>query len=445
LSRIALAAGVAALALAPPLALAAAEDPLVADEWWRPVVGADRASPPGPGLPLTIIDTGVDLTHPELASRPSTVALNEQVVGPGELHGTAVASVAAAPIDGVGLVGVYPQVILRVWDAGEDVRGLIAGLDAASQLGPGVISVSLGTADRPVVEQAVYAAVRRGSVVVASVGNERGEGSPEQFPASIPHVFTVGAVDEHLTVAPFSNASRALDLVAPGTNIRVAVPKAIDAVGYRTASGTSFAVPIVAGAAAWIWTQRPELDAGQVAELLRRSARDVGAPGFDFDTGWGLLDIPAALSAPAPRRDPSEPNDDIDLARGAGGFAGITPLLRPRGPRRGDLGGRVDGVEDPRDVYPVWVPARGSLYASVRADADVDLELWAPETVSVLEVGRARRLDQRARSAQRGLRPEVIEGDNTLARGRYFYVAVRPAPRTRRAAYTLTALTSPRP
>jgi hypothetical protein len=333
---------------------------------------------------------------------------------------------------------------LRLWDAGADVLGLIAGIDAASQLGPGVISVSLGTADRPVVEQAVNAAVRRGSLVVASVGNERAEGSPEQFPAAIPHVFTVGAVDEQLAVASFSNVSRALDIVAPGTNIRVAVPKAIDATGYRTATGTSFAVPIVAGAAAWIWTQRPELDAGQVAELLRRTARDVGPPGFDADTGWGVLDIPAALAEPAPPRDPSEPNDDIDLVRGAGEFSGITPLIRPRGPRRGDLAGRVDSVEDPRDVYPVWVPARARLYASLRANADIDLELWAPETVSVLEEGRARRLDLRVRSARRGLRPDVIDTVSPFARGRYFYLAVRPALTTTRAAYTLTALTSPR-
>jgi subtilisin family serine protease len=106
LARIAVAAAVIAVALATPFALAAGEDPLLADEWWRPVVGADRAAPPGPGRPLTIIDTGVDLTHPELAARPNTVALNEQVVGPTDVHGTAVASVAAAPIDGVGLVGV---------------------------------------------------------------------------------------------------------------------------------------------------------------------------------------------------------------------------------------------------------------------------------------------------------------------------------------------------
>ena len=89
-------------------------------------IGADRVEPPGPELqrfPLTIVDTGLDLTHQEFAHRPDTTPLNEQVVrSPNRVegyHGTIVASTAAAPVDGIGAVGVYPQVPLRVFDAGE--------------------------------------------------------------------------------------------------------------------------------------------------------------------------------------------------------------------------------------------------------------------------------------------------------------------------------------
>ena len=76
----------------------AAGDPLQGQEWWLAHVGGDRATPPGPGVPLTIVDTGVDPSHPEFAGRSSTSFLDDQTVaGQDEWHGTAVASVAAAP------------------------------------------------------------------------------------------------------------------------------------------------------------------------------------------------------------------------------------------------------------------------------------------------------------------------------------------------------------
>jgi subtilisin family serine protease len=95
-----------------------AGDPLQAQEWWLADIGADTSSPPGPGIPITIIDSGVDPTHPEFAGRPNTTFLDDQTVdGPGEFHGTAVASLAVAPENGVGLVGVYPQAIFQSFDA----------------------------------------------------------------------------------------------------------------------------------------------------------------------------------------------------------------------------------------------------------------------------------------------------------------------------------------
>ena len=86
--------------------------------WWRPVVGADSATPPGPGVPVTVIDAGLDLTHPEFAGRPDTTALNPQtLLGEDNEHATAVSSVVAAPLDGVGVVGVYPEAVLRSYSA----------------------------------------------------------------------------------------------------------------------------------------------------------------------------------------------------------------------------------------------------------------------------------------------------------------------------------------
>ncbi len=55
-----------------------ATDPLVPSEWWRAAIGADRADPPGPGKPVTVVDSGLDITHPEFAARPNTILMNRQ-------------------------------------------------------------------------------------------------------------------------------------------------------------------------------------------------------------------------------------------------------------------------------------------------------------------------------------------------------------------------------
>ena len=118
-------------------------DPLVPTQWWIQMIGADRVEPPGPGKPVTVIDSGLDLAHPEFAGRPGTEALNGQVLtaDDGLPHGTAVASVVGAPANAAGVVGVYPQAVLRTWDADAQgdltTAGVVAGLDAAIRKGPG--------------------------------------------------------------------------------------------------------------------------------------------------------------------------------------------------------------------------------------------------------------------------------------------------------------------
>src|SRR5205823_4390628 len=121
---------------------AQATDPLVPLEWWRSAVGADRVDPPGPGKPVTVVDSGIDLSHPEFANRPNTTALNPQTTEEeDEDHGTEVSSVVGAPDNGVGLVGVYPNSVLRVWDASPfgflNESEAIKGISQAARLGPG--------------------------------------------------------------------------------------------------------------------------------------------------------------------------------------------------------------------------------------------------------------------------------------------------------------------
>ena len=275
---------------------------------------ANQAVPPGPGKPLTVIDTGVDLAHEEFASRPSTIALNPQSTSAQfEEHGTAVASVAAAPVNGLGVVGIYPQATLQIWDAspfgdGLTVGDVIQGLDAAIRRGPGVVNLSLGSPFRnPVLDAMIAVTVGSGTLVVAAAGNSRERGSPLEYPASLPHVLTVGALDQPAPPALFSSGSQHVDLAAPGVDIPVAVPTTLPPADLlrRTFNGTSFAAPLVSGAAAWVWTARPTLDVTQLFEVMRASAQDVSSPGYDSFSGFGRLDIPAALTVAAPRARPA--------------------------------------------------------------------------------------------------------------------------------------------
>jgi hypothetical protein len=413
-----------------------AGDPLQDQEWWLSHVGADRATPPGPGVPITILDSGVDPTHPEFAGRPSTTFLDDQtVLGGEEWHGTAVASIAAAPLNGVGLVGVYPAATLQSWDASPNGRistvGAAEGVETAAKHCPGVINLSFGSRDRdPQFEAAVLDAVHSGCLVVAAAGNEAGSGNPV-YPAALPHVLAVAATDEQDHAAGFSSGGFWLDVAAPGTSMPVAVPLAHDPSGYETAAGTSFSAPIAAAAAAWVWTQRPTLSAEQLIAILRSSARDVGAPGFDTATGFGIVDIPAALAAPAPPADPDEPNDDVEQVRPGALFRNGEPALTTRARPSRRIAGTLD-AKDPRDLYRIWVPANRVVRATVSSGGAAAYRIWGPATTSVGERLKARRRD---------LKGPLIRGGR---RGSTAYVEVLLTGFDRRAGYVLRVTASTR-
>ena len=432
----------AALCACSPAAAATgrlAGDPLESQEWWLARIGADPAAAPGPGLPITIVDSGVDPTHPEFAGRPNTTFLNDQTVdGPAEFHGTVVASLAAAPANGVGIVGVYPQAALQSWDAspltGLQEFSLADGITAAAAHCPGVINLSFtGTNPSTALEDAILGAFHNGCLVVAAVGNNGQQGSPTTYPGAYPHVLTVGATDSNDAVAPFSTLSPALDLVAPGAGLVGAVPLSRNPSGYESGlEGTSFAAALVSASAAWVWTLRPTLGVTQVFDLLRQSARDVGPPGFDTGSGFGIVSIPNALAAAAPAIDPSEPNDDMDQVRPGALFPDGEPLLTTPSKPSTRIAGRIDENEDPRDVYRIWVPAHRIVRATVAAGGDAAARIWGPRTASVGEAILSRRRD---------LKGPLIRGAD---KGFIAYVEVLPTGRATAASYVLSVTAAKR-
>lgn len=414
-------------------------DPLASQEWWLSHIGADRATPPGPGIPIVIVDSGVDPTHPEFAGRPNTTYLNGQTTtGREEYHGTFVASLAAAPDNGVGLVGVNPQAALEIFDGSPDERGIstpdvITGIDAAAQHCPAVINLSFGSTDQdPTLLDAILTAQRNGCLVVAATGNDGQLGNPTTFPAAWPHVLGVGATDENDAVVPFSTIGGFVDLVAPGQDMVGAVPTWRSATGYMNGGGTSYSAPLVSAAAAWVWTMRPTLTASQLSQLLRSTARDIGTPGVDVASGWGIVNIPSALTAPAPPNDPFEPNDDVDQVKPGRLFRTGEPALTTPARPSTRVAASLDANDDPRDVYRIWVPAHRVVRVSVSSGGAAAARIWGPKTVSTREGLKARRRDLRGTSMAAG------------KKGSAAYVEVLLTGRTPRTNYVLSVTASRR-
>ena len=415
-------------------------DPLLPRAWHLYRIGADKVEPPGPDVPLTIIDSGLDTNHMEFRARPNTFVLNEQQIDSSsdEYHGTIVASTAAAPTDAQGTVGVYPQAILRAFDLWFLSESLIVqGISRAVASGAGVINLSLG-GDEPsrAMYEATINAFGRGSIIVAAAGNERQREDPPIYPAGFAHVLTVGATDMNDRPSAFSSTSAAVDIAAPGEQIPWQHPT--EPTTFGTVNGTSFSSPMVAAATAWVWTARPGIEKTQLFDLMRYSARDLAPKGVDNRTGWGILDIPKALTRPLPAIDPLEPNDDVDHIKAHGIFRTAARPVTAPARQRASFRARLHRTEDPDDVYRFWVPGKRTVTARIVPTADVSVAVWKAGTSSVSERGAARRRDLIAASARPGGRPETVRIENEASRGYWAYLDVFPARGVRSAQYSLT-------
>lgn len=391
------------------------DDPYTSRSRWRSRIIDPALTPPEPTALLALVDAKADVGHPEFAGGNVSSLTRRK---PRISHGTATLGVAAAPVNGVGIVGAYPgarAVNVALPPAGIRCADSARGIRRAIAAGARVISMSYGSAAFCQAEyEALELATRRGITLVAAGGNERTRGNPYEFPASLPHVITVGALDLDDTPAFFSNANAALDLVAPGVGIVAPVLRD----RYARVSGTSFSTPMVAAAATWLRTVRPDLTPDQVAGVLRLSAVDVGARGYDVTTGYGRLNLGAALSAGAPAPDPLEPNEDFRFVDGRA-FRRPAPAIW-RGGSEVSLRATVDLFEDPADVYRIRVPAHRRAVITVRpASGNADLDVYAGGSPTI---GSRRGLIQRSRHT--GARPDRVSIRNVGTRPRTALVLV---------------------
>lgn len=440
LAACAVAAAAAATSGAAPARTAAAP-------WWIRAVGADRATPPGPGVPVAVVDTGIDMGLPLFSGRRDTIPLNSQrLTNRFQYHGSAISSlVVGTGDDGTGVLGVYPRARLLSWNAAASrgevtLKEMAEGIDAVSARGRAVINLSVGggfySHD---LEAAVLRAIARGSFVVASVSNERPIVTFMARPAGEPHVFTVASIGPGPKVSMFSSPMSGIDVAAPGENLKVAVPHSFDEAGVAVQSGTSYSAAIVSGLAAWVWTRRPELDNTQLFEVLRRSARHLGTPGPNLDTGYGVINVAAALRYPAPPRDPQEPNDDIDQVAAGPIVPAGRPFLVSPSKQRGSVTARIDGTKDPHDVYRVQIPARSALVLSSKVPAGARVRVWDSTTTSVDSVQEGNLARHQLATASRDGGPLVLRYANATSKPATVYVDVWMLQSRLAGAYTLDA------
>jgi hypothetical protein len=425
-----------ALAYAEPdVTLAHASVPDIApDGWARGAVVAPTVPPPAPKVTVGVVDDFVDTTLPDLAAQTRILNGPPAITGS---HGTEVASAVSAAANGTGVEGIFPSVPLVNYGLPANItcsaaaNGIIAVLDAKAT----VVNLSFGSSSQcATLFRVVEGAYGAGTLIVAAAGNEADRGNAPSYPAAWPHVLSVGALNQALGPASFSSRNAAVDIAAPGENVPLDTPVALDVDGTPDGtsldSGTSFASPIVAGAAAWVWSARAQLTNGQVADVLRESARDVSTPGYDTQTGFGLVSIANALAAPTPVADPLEPNDDVAFIDGTA-FRTPDPYVW-RGFPRQPLRASVDDVEDPVDVYRIQVPARrGALVQLRTVFGNADLFVFP---------GNRRTLEGKplATSTKKGKRTDSITLRNTSSQPRRFYVAIDSAsPTSLNSAYSL--------
>ncbi len=260
---------------------------------------------------VAVVDTGVDLDHPELtpnlvdgASFVDGVATPDDDNG----HGSHVAGIVAAIANNGfgGVVGVAPRAslmpvkVLNMLGSGT-TADVADGIRWAVDNGAHIINLSLGTVDySATLEDAIEYAADQGAVLVGAAGN-CGDGDygfngcdfqdQPAYPALWPEVIAVAATNASMDQASFSTAGEYVEVAAPGQTILSTF-----AFGeYAFISGTSQAAPHVAGLAALIWAHHPQLSADQVRWAMSGTALDLGATGHDPEYGYGLIQVPEAV------------------------------------------------------------------------------------------------------------------------------------------------------
>ncbi|MFB2935817.1 S8 family serine peptidase [Aerosakkonemataceae cyanobacterium BLCC-F154] len=292
---------------------------LLADDsaatWGLQATKVLESSYSGFGIKVAVLDTGLDLTHPDFAGRKITSQsfISGEAVQDLNGHGTHCIGTACGsktpsivPRYGVAYnAEIFAGKVLSNRGSGAD-GGILAGIEWAITNGCQIISMSLGAPTRPgdtysrIYEQVGLRALRQGSLIIAAAGNDSRDlrtgkrlspPMPVSHPANAPSIMAVAALDSQLQIAAFSNGSinhngGQVDIAGPGVDVYSTWPMPTR---YRTISGTSMATPHVAGIAA-LYAQATGLTGHALWALLMRDAQRLLLP--STDVGAGLVQAP---------------------------------------------------------------------------------------------------------------------------------------------------------
>ena len=293
-----------ALGIAVP-ASAATNDTYNSQQWGLSSTGAMAvwSITRGAGVIVAIVDSGTG-PHPDLdanidpgISISGGIEQTDATDVDTEGHGTHVSGIVAALADNaLGVAGVAPAariLPIRVLDmnGSGDSRDVARGIRLAADRGARVINLSLGgVTESSAVTQAIDYATSKGALVIAAAGNGGSLSSPK-WPAFYDATIAVTSIDPDDQSPAFAQRGDYIDIAAPGVRI-LSTAKG----DYNLQSGTSMSAAFVSGAAALLFSARPQLTPADVRDILLVSAVDIGAPGRDSTYGAGRLNIPGAFA-----------------------------------------------------------------------------------------------------------------------------------------------------
>ncbi|MBI4376744.1 MAG: S8 family peptidase [Elusimicrobia bacterium] len=251
----------------------------------------------GAGVKVGVVDTGIDPNHPDLKGRVKGGHNSLDKNAPwhdDHFHGTHVAGIIAAELNGYGVAGVAPQadlyaVKVLTKDGSGSLFSIMDGIIWCAQNGINVINMSLGAAQEiPFLQMALQMAAQQSTIVCAAGnGDGKGNSSPVGYPAKYEECIAVSALDQNDGITRWSSRGPEVDFIAPGLQVPSTVPLSHDPSGVKAYSGTSMATPHVSGLAA-LAVSLGAATPDQVRSALSRAAQRL--PNLSSDEqGGGVI------------------------------------------------------------------------------------------------------------------------------------------------------------